>query len=312
VPQHFVLDNVEVSVRLTKWLQNKFNITYAAAQQLIRKAAVKVNNQRVKQDCRLSNGDLVTVHARLLEFKRTEKKAPDTAQQAALLKALKANVLVQDENIIALNKPYGVATQGGTGVKISIDDALDGLSHHVGIRPRLVHRLDRETTGVLLIARNKQAAIELAEQFKANQITKKYLALVVGHVSPYSGTIRDRVAKAGSLENAKPAVTRYRVLASSKGVSLVEFIPLTGRTHQIRIHAAQSLGSPIVGDMKYGGKDSLPPVYPKKNLCLHSYETTVNLFGKAYHIKAPLPEHMLQAIEAASISLPATDHKEKL
>jgi 23S rRNA-/tRNA-specific pseudouridylate synthase len=137
-------------------------------------------------------------------------------------------------------------------------------------------------------------------------VNKKYLALVVGKVTPYSGTVRGRVVKSGgSLEHAKPAVTKYRVLASSNGVSLVEFIPLTGRTHQIRIHAAQSLGTPIVGDMKYGGKDSLPTVWPKKNLCLHSSETTVNLFGRTYNIKAPLPDHMLQALAVASINLPA-------
>ncbi len=305
--QSFVLADIEVSVRLTKWLQAKFNITYAAAQQLIRKATIKVNGKRVKQDCRLVNGDSLTIHANLAAFKPLEKKASNTEPHTKLLRALKASALVQNENIIALNKPYGIATQGGTGVRVSIDDVLDGLALHAGVRPRLVHRLDKDTTGVLLIARNKQTAIALAEQFKANQVTKKYLALVVGEAKPYSGTVRDRVTKAGaSLANAKPAVTRYRVLASSCGVSLVEFIPLTGRTHQIRIHAAQSLHVPIVGDIKYGGKDSLPTIWPKKTLCLHSHETIVNLFGKTYSIKAPLPDHMLRALAAANINLPTT------
>lgn len=289
IMQTFTVQGLETPIRLTKWLQGHFKIPYAYAKQLIRKGSLRINGKRVRTECNVSNDDAIAVYATISIPDLTAKRPISEHLVVSTTELLNQNILFKDERILAINKPRGLATQGGSEIKISVDDVLDRFKFEMGIRPRLVHRLDKDTSGVLLLARTKHVATALAECFKSNSLSKKYLALVAGKVFPTSGTIEGAVAKCGSDDEAKDAITKYKVVSHKDGLTLVEFMPVTGRTHQIRIHAAKFLNAPILGDTKYGGKAAA-----HKHLCLHAYEIKIdNLFGKPYKITAPLPEYML-------------------
>lgn len=282
------MQGLETPIRLTKWLQGHFKISYAYAKQLIRKGAIRINSKRVRNECDVSNGDAIAVYATISIPDLPAKRPISETLITSTAKVLNDNILFKDDRIIALNKPRGLPTQGGSGIKISVDDVLDRFKFEIEVKPRLVHRLDKDTSGVLLLARTKRVAIALAEHFKGNLVSKKYLALVVGKVFPISGIIEGAISKCGALDEAKDAITKYKVISHKDGLTLVEFMPVTGRTHQIRIHAAKFLNAPILGDTKYGGA-----VAAHKHLCLHAYEIKIdNFFGKQYKITAPLPEYM--------------------
>ena len=290
----FKIHNLETSVRLDKWLKLNCNLSYAFIQKLIRNSDVKVNGKKTPKNYKLVNGDTVTIYAKLVEQSLPTIRKLDQKLYSELLEQIKKAIIFKDENIIAINKPYGIATQSGSKIKISIDDILNDLKFEYKIRPRLIHRLDKYTTGVLLLARKKQVAALFTDYFKNGLIEKKYLAIVAGNLKNKTGIIRSKIAKLDS-EDLKEAITKYKILASNskQKISLVEFMPITGRTHQIRIHAAKELHCPIIGDTKYGSTESIIPGLDKK-IHLHSLEIKVkNIFGKNYSLQADLPKHML-------------------
>ena len=295
--QTFKIKNLETKTRLTTWLKSNLHINYELIQKLIRKSNIKVNSKKTSKDYKLSNGDVITIYANInKQFLATRKVNPKLYSQ--LLEQIKNAIIFKDKNIIAINKPYGVATQGGSKIKISVDNILDDLKFESKIRPRLIHRLDKYTTGLLILARTKQIATLLADYFKNNRIEKKYLAVVIGKPQNKFGIVNSKIAKLGS-EDLKEAITNYKVIASNTTakISLIEFKPITGRTHQIRIHAAKNLQCPIVGDIKYGSNISIIPDLDKK-MHLHSSEVKIkNIFDKNYSLKATLPTHIQLSIK---------------
>lgn len=204
-------------------------------------------------------------------------------------------ILYKDSLLLAINKPAGLPVHKGAGRKmVTLEDYLDYLRFGLPLRPELAHRLDKDTTGCLLLGRNKVALKRLSELFQKQQISKSYVALVHGKMEQPSGEINLNIAKKskdkkswwGKIDpNGQDAVTIYEVLASTSDASLVKLTPLTGRTHQLRIHL-QALGHPIMGDAIYGLKGD------KKNLCLHCYSMEVPLYAKREKIvvRAILPE----------------------
>jgi 23S rRNA pseudouridine955/2504/2580 synthase len=294
----FKIENLEMPIRLDKWLKSNCNLNYALIQKLIRKSDIKVNGKKNSRDQKLINGDIITIYAKFVEQVPPTTGKIDKKECSKLLEQIKKSIIFKDDNIIAINKPYGIASQSGTGIKISIDDILDGLMFDCKIRPRLVHRLDRYTTGLLLLARNQRAAGTLTQYFKDGLIEKKYLAVLAGNLKNKTGIIKSEIAKFGS-KDLKEAVTKYKVLISNPElqISFVEFTPITGRTHQIRIHAAQELGCSIVSDIKYGDTTSLVPELERK-IHLHSSEIKIkNFFEKDYSLKVDPPSHIEMAIK---------------
>jgi 23S rRNA pseudouridine955/2504/2580 synthase len=214
-----------------------------------------------------------------------------------------------DASVIVLNKPSGLATQGGSGLTRHIDGMLDTLSFERKQRPRLVHRLDRDTSGVLLIARTVPAAAALALSLRHRDAQKIYWALTCGVPKKSRGTIRLALAKAGArgrderMETAEPndegarhAMTDYAVLGhAATDFAWVAAKPVTGRTHQIRVHLA-SLGTPIVGDFKYGGTEARGRGDIENKLHLHA--RTIDIAhpdGGRLVVSAPLPPHMAKS-----------------
>ena len=175
---------------------------------------------------------------------------------------LKQSIVFEDDNVLVINKPYGVSVQGGTGVRYNLEDYFSILCEK---KLRIVHRIDKDTRGLLILAKNVPTAVKLTEMFKQRLVHKKYLAVLSGIPLKNSGTIKTHIVlsnkdnMAGNAHcmedrlNGKPAITKYRVLKTNKNnnTALVEFFPLTGRKHQIRLHA-QNIKCPIVGDEKYG------------------------------------------------------------
>ena len=210
-------------------------------------------------------------------------------------------VIYRDALMLAINKPAGLPVHKGAGRKMeTLEDYLDDLRFGLPKRPELAHRLDKDTTGCLLLGRNKVALKRLSELFLNHQIQKTYLAVVHGVIAAQAGEINLPIAKKSKDKRSwwgridiegQQAFTQYEVLRSSATGTLVKLVPVTGRTHQLRLHL-QAIGHPIVGDEIYGIKNE------KQSLCLHCAEMTVPLYAKREKIivKSPLPEAFNEAM----------------
>lgn len=238
---------------------------------------------------------------------RPARERTDTADPA-LAAELADRVLYMDDEVLALNKPAGLAVQGGTGTTRHIDGALDGLRFGAAERPRLVHRLDKDTSGVMLLARSQAAARRLTAAFRSKAAMKIYWALVVGEPKPEAGTLDGAIAKlpgragekmAVDNEAGKRAVTRYLTVEKlGRKACWMALYPVTGRTHQLRVHMA-ALGTPILGDGKYGGREAfLQGDGVSRKLHLHARAIRIpGRDGKPLEIVAPLRDHMARAWE---------------
>ncbi len=289
-------------MRLDRYLrlQNK-NFTQGFIEKSIRKGDLKLNHKKTSSNIRVQNGDIIELYmGSHIEMEEELKQAHPGAKELAD-KLLSKYLIFENEDFLVLNKPSGIASQGGSNVALSIDDALSYLNQkfcpddRVDKGYRLVHRLDRETSGVFLVAKHRNAATKLAKAFEEKIIQKKYLAVVHGIPKQLNGTVanylskdvREQIQKVSS--RGGYAETQYQLLSKADKYSLVEFEPKTGRMHQIRVHA-RFLSCPIVGDEKYG------PEYPKTtNLMLHARTITLSkeIFGQEYIFEADVPEYFL-------------------
>ncbi len=292
--------------RVDKWLKRKYKVPHALLQKVFRKRDVLVNAKRVKSTYVLQNGDVVSCYGiDLIEVSKDSDFS--TSEYDKLLMNINKNVLLQDNNLMIINKPYAVAVQNGSKINLSIDTILPKLCKDHKLR--LVHRLDRHTTGVLILSKSVEVSQKLLLLFKAHEVSKQYIAVLDGVPKQVEGVLKSRIYKAlvGDKErmitsdSGKEAITSYKVISVSKNksLSLVSFLPVTGRTHQIRIHASAELGCPILGDKKYY-KDK-----PKGGvkMHLHSYKTSFVLDGKEYSMTAPLPEHILNTLNSNNLTL---------
>ena len=305
----------EAGIRLDRWFRVHFpDVGYAYLQKLLRTGQIRVDSRRVEANERLEAGARV----RVPKVVRQEKKpaAPAVKPPLGLSKADRSRIehmiLYEDDHVLVLNKPFGLAVQGGTGTKRHIDGMLAGMADRFGDRPRLVHRLDRDTTGVLLVAKHRDAAAKLGRIFQTRSAAKTYWALVKGVPKPHQGKVEaplvkaagpdgDRVRKAlpGEQEVAMHATTHYslidRVASKAAWMSLK---PVTGRQHQLRAHMAL-IGHPIVGDNKYGGDKNTPAEQIEDKLHLHARRLVLPhpYSGGKIDVTAPLPEHMKKTWE---------------
>ena len=306
----------EADMRLDRWFRIHFpDVGYSYLQKLLRTGQVRVDSRRVEGNERLEAG----ANIRVPKVVRTEKPlaAPSVKPPLGLSKAdrtsIERMILYEDEHILVLNKPFGLAVQGGSGTKRHVDGMLAGMAERFGgERPRLVHRLDRDTTGVLLIAKHRDAAAKLGRVFQTRSAAKTYWALVRGVPKPPQGKVDaalvkaagpegDRVRKArpGEQEVAQSAVTYYAVVdRAGQEVARLSLKPVTGRQHQLRAHMA-IIGHPILGDEKYEGDRDLPEGIANK---LHLHARRISFphpSGEGIvDVTAPLPDHMLASFAA--------------
>jgi 23S rRNA pseudouridine955/2504/2580 synthase len=307
----------EAGLRLDRWFKLHFpDVGYGYLQKLLRSGQVRVDSKRVQANVRLEAGQQV----RVPHVARTPAKAQSSgvaraseADRALIEKA----ILFEDDHVLVLNKPFGIAVQGGSGTKRHIDGMLAGMTDRFGERPRLVHRLDRDTTGVLLVAKSRHAASKLGRTFQTRSAAKTYWALVKGVPRPPQGKVEaalvkaagpdgDRVRKAepGEQEEAMHATTHYSVIDRvAHKAAWVSLKPVTGRQHQLRAHMAL-IGHPIAGDNKYDGDQVLADSGIEPKLHLHARRLVIPhpVESGRIDVTAPLPEHMRRTWELLGLN----------
>lgn len=318
------VDEREDGMRLDRWFRARFpDVTYTYLQKLLRTGQVRVDSKRAEGNERLAAGSKVRVPAIVRELKARAGATGAVAPSQADRDTIERMVLYEDDDVLVLNKPFGLAVQGGTGTRRHIDGMLAAMADRFGERPRLVHRLDRDTTGVLLVAKHRDAAAKLGRIFQTRSAAKTYWALVKGVPRPPQGRIEaalvkasgpdgDRVRKArpGEQEEAMHATTHYAVIDRvAHKASWVSLKPVTGRQHQLRAHMAL-IGHPIVGDNKYEGESVLADSGVEAKLHLHARRIAIpHPSGRGkLDVTAPLPPHMLASW--ALLGLDATKYSE--
>jgi 23S rRNA pseudouridine955/2504/2580 synthase len=294
----------DADIRLDRWFKRHFPaIAHGLLEKWLRAGNVRVDGKRAKSNQRLEAGQAIRVPPLPKDPPPPVPARPVTVDEKTA-RMLSDAVLYMDDDVIVLNKPPGLAVQGGTGMADKHLDAwLDALCFGAG-RPKLVHRLDKDTSGVLLLGRTANAAAKLAAAFKSRAARKCYWALVAGVPRYPQGRIDAPLAKlpgkagekvAVDKEDGKHAVTYYRVVDSTlKRAAWLEMEPRTGRTHQLRAHCLL-LGTPIMGDGKYGGKEALiegTGVSRKLHLHARAVRLPHPRSGKVLEVLAPLPPHM--------------------
>ncbi|PZP56985.1 MAG: RluA family pseudouridine synthase [Micavibrio aeruginosavorus] len=248
--------------RLDRWLKKTLDrVPYALLQKMVRTGQVRVDGKRAKTDSRLVAGQTVRVPP--VETKVINASSLTFIPKENDEEFLKSITVYDDGELLVLNKPYGLPVQGGPNIKRHIDGMLGTLINLKGVRPRLVHRLDRDTSGLLVCARSLKMTQSLGKMFESQDIKKIYWALVSPVPDKDGGDINGAIIKGEGRrkeavvidnQNGKPSRTSYRLLEKSdKGAASMAFWPRTGRMHQIRVHTADILGCPIIGDEKYNG-----------------------------------------------------------
>lgn len=298
-----IIPTATAGQRLDRWLKQKYPaVTYGSLQKWLRTGQIRINGKRVKGSVLLKAGDTLRLPPQV-ESVTPKPLMQTTYINQETLELLRRQIIYEDDDCCVINKPVGLAVQGGTDMKDYVDLYLKDLLPHNEEPLRLTHRLDKDTSGVLLLAKSYASARYFTGLFKQGSIHKRYLALVVGQPKEEAGLITAPVHKKtdSSIENnmikEKEAETEYRVLARGKqGISLLELCPKTGRTHQLRIHCALSLGCPILGDGKYGGKRA-QPFDKRMNIHLHAFQMEVPLqSGRSESFVASVPIHFEQTL----------------
>ena len=292
------VSEAEAGLRLDRWFKRHYpTLTHARLEKLLRTGQIRIDGQRVKSGERLEAGQIIRVPPMTETASATSGPPRLPPEDVAFIRGL---VIAEEPGFFVLNKPAGLAVQGGTKTRRHIDGLLPGLAPK-GERPRLVHRLDRDTSGVLLIARGASEAAELGKLFRLHKVTKIYWALTHGVPSPRAGTIDLPLAKTGprgeermtveaDKDEGQRAITRYEVVETvGAKFAWVALEPVTGRTHQLRAHLA-AIGHPIAGDNKYGTEPAPDGIAP--GLHLHARRITVPRPKRAFVAEAPLPPHM--------------------
>ena len=308
--------------RLDRWFRRLFpQVSQGRLEKLCRKGEIRVDGGRVKAASRLQVGQSVRIPP--LPDQAAPARPADSKISPADAALMREMVIYRDDDMIVLNKPAGLPTQGGSGQKRHIDGLSEALRFEAEEKPKLVHRLDKDTSGVLVLARNRQAARGLADAFRHRDTRKIYWAAVAGVPSPSPGTIKFGLVKAGGrgrggegekmhcihprdvaeTEGAKRATTDYFVLSRlASRAAWVALVPITGRTHQLRAHMAE-IGHPIIGDGKYGGsgQENLGDGWGaqlggdiSRKLHLHARSLTIEhpTSRALMTFTAPLPDHM--------------------
>lgn len=304
----FKVDEDDDGIRLDRWFKRHMpDVSFNIVSRWSRTGQLKLNGKKATPGDRIEAGQTIQVPPADTSQTRSERpqrrREPLTPDEVQLVRDM---VIYRDPGAFVLNKPPGLATQGGTKTTQHLDRLLDGLADDDESRPKLVHRLDKDTSGALLVARTSRSAGHFAKSFSGRTAKKVYWALVVGVPDSDEGTIDAPLAKQPgtggekmhiSEEHGLPAKTRYRTIdRAGNRAAWVELQPLTGRTHQLRAHMA-AIGHPIVGDAKYGGAEAFLTGGISRKLHLHARRIRIDApQGGKIDVTADLPPHFAESL----------------
>ena len=313
--RQFTVEADDNDIRLDRWFKRHLpQVSFGMVSKWARTGQLRVDGKRAKPEDRLSAGQVLRVPPGGDSAPKTREPRPLTDEQRAEAEAM---LILKTDSALVLNKPPGLATQGGTKTFNHVDGLLDAYAGEDEPRPRLVHRLDKDTSGALLVARTPGSAAFFSKRFSGRSAKKVYWALVVGVPDIAEGMIEAAITKQPGTggekmhvdeENGQPAKTKYRMIdRAGNSAAWLELEPLTGRTHQLRVHCA-AIGHPIVGDGKYGGQDAFLTGSISRKMHLHARRLIIDQPGGGkLDVTAELPEHFAASMEQLGFDLTLSD-----
>ena len=296
----FIVDSTCNNMRLDRWLRNQLgNIPQSLIEKTIRAGKIKINKKKVKSSFKIKTKDKIDIFNFRFEEKILQKKILFTPSNE-VIKANEDLIIDNNDDFVVLNKSAGISVQGGTKSKKNLIDIFSKSEIFEGTKPYSVHRLDKDTSGVFIMAKNRQTAQLLTSLFRLRKVHKTYLAICNGELEQNSGEWNDELIR---YDNGKKivekAITTFKVIDKNSNSSLVEMKPITGRKHQLRKQLF-NIGHSIYGDQKYRSNSSVKGV--NKNLMLHSYQIRFMIKDKKYTYKALIPDYFKKILKTKRLN----------
>ena len=284
----FIVDSSCIDMRIDRWIKNTIgNIPQSLIEKSLRNGKIKLNKKKVKSSTKLSISDEINFYN--FQFKETKKQKRKFEASNQIIKENEDHVIDNNDDFIVINKKSGIPVQGGTKSKKNLIDIFSKSKYFQNTKPFSVHRLDKDTSGVFIIAKNRETAKLLTSLFRLRKIHKTYLAICNGEINQTKGEwIGELIRYDGNKKISEKAITKFKVIDKNNNSSLVEMNPVTGRKHQLRKQLSE-LDHPIYGDVKYTFNKSLKRL--NKQLMLHSYEIKFMINKKKYTYRALLPDY---------------------
>ena len=284
----FIVDSSCIDMRIDRWIKNTIgNIPQSLIEKSLRNGKIKLNKKKVKSSTKLSISDEINFYN--FQFKETKKQKRKFEASNQIIKENEDHVIDNNDDFIVINKKSGIPVQGGTKSKKNLIDIFSKSKYFQNTKPFSVHRLDKDTSGVFIIAKNRETAKLLTSLFRLRKIHKTYLAICNGEINQTKGEwIGELIRYDGNKKISEKAITKFKVIDKNNNSTLVEMNPVTGRKHQLRKQLSE-LDHPIYGDVKYTFNKSLKRL--NKQLMLHSYEIKFMINKKKYTYRALLPDY---------------------
>ncbi len=280
------IDNSSVGLRIDRWIRNNISkIPQSLIEKDLRNGKIKVNKKKIKSSYKLIRKDKIYLYN--ISYKKIITTKKKYVPKNVVIKETENDIIENNENFIVINKKSGLPVQGGTRIKENVINILSNSVYFNDCKPYIVHRIDKDTSGILLVAKNRETAQQLTSLFRIRKIHKIYLALSFGHIDKKKNILDNNLIRyEGSKKLMERAITHYQVIDYNDKYTFFKLKPITGRKHQIRKHLLD-IGCPVIGDNKY----FIHKKFYNKNLMLHAYEIKFILNNKKYKFKANLPDY---------------------
>ena len=284
----FIVDSSSIDMRIDRWIKTTIgNVPQSLIEKSLRNGKIKLNKKKVKSSTKLSLLDKIYFYN--FQFKENKKQKQKFEPSNRIIKENEDDIIDNNDDFIVLNKKSGIAVQGGTKSKKNIIDIFSKSKYFQNTKPFSVHRLDKDTSGVFIIAKNRETAKLLTSLFRLRKIYKTYLAVCNGEISQTKGEwVGELIRYDGNRKITEKAITKYKVIDTNNNSTLIQMNPVTGRKHQLRKQLSE-LDHPIYGDSKYTFNKSFKRL--NKQLMLHSYEIKFMINNKKYTYRALLPDY---------------------
>ena len=284
----FIVDSSSIDMRIDRWIKTTIgNVPQSLIEKSLRNGKIKLNKKKVKSSTKLSQLDKIYFYN--FQFKESKKQKQKFEPSNQIIKENEDDIIDNNDDFIVINKKSGIAVQGGTKSKKNIIDIFSKSKYFENTKPFSVHRLDKDTSGVFIIAKNRETAKLLTSLFRLRKIYKTYLAVCNGEIIPTKGEwVGELIRYDGNKKITEKAITKFKVIDTNNNSTLIQMNPVTGRKHQLRKQLSE-LDHPIYGDSKYTFNKSFKRL--NKQLMLHSYEIKFMINNKKYTYRALLPDY---------------------